>query len=78
MTCVRSAGRWQKRLRSNTSAILFYEDFTLPGHRKILTTLIALCIGKVGDGSGSTEDMVKWVQERSANFIHLDTRKLNE
>jgi len=41
-------------------------------------TLIALWNGKVGDGPGGTEDMVKRTQDRGANFIHLDTRKLIE
>jgi hypothetical protein len=41
-------------------------------------TLIALWNGKVGDGPGGTEDMVKRTQDRGANFIHLDACKLIE
>jgi hypothetical protein len=43
-----------------------------------LTTFIALCIGKVGDGSGATEDMVKRVKDLGATLIQHDARKLNE
>jgi hypothetical protein len=41
-------------------------------------SLIALWNGESGDGPGGTEDMVNRVQNRGANFIHLDARTLVE
>ena len=39
-------------------------------------TLIALWNGEEGDAPGGTADMVQRAQERSATFVHLDTRTL--
>jgi hypothetical protein len=38
--------------------------------------MITLWNGKVGDGTGGTEDIVKRAQIRGAIFIHLDARRL--